>query len=194
MRVWWTALAVGLVLAGCGTSAQAKRHANPATAAAAPSAAEWTVNCTYDSKSQQCAMVTDVLAPDGHQIDARLELGRLGGTDTLFVTVPFNVLLDAGMALAVDQQKPVVFEYDLCNGNGCVVRAAFTDDVARLFEGGTKHYILVAGLDGRVARLEISMTGFEQAYRRYRETNAAGSEKTDTAPDGTKSLLAPYSR
>jgi invasion protein IalB len=193
MRVWQMVLAAGLALAASGISAEAKHRANPPTPKpAAPIATGWKVNCSYDSQNQECAMVEDIPDENGRQIDARLQLGRIDGVDTLFITVPFDVLLDAGTALSVDNQKPMVFAFDLCTEAGCVARVRFTDDLAKFFENGTKHRVLVAGLDGKAASIDFSADGFAQAYRRYRETNAAGSEKPVAPPADTKSLLAPY--
>jgi invasion protein IalB len=191
MRGWWTVVA-GLAFAASGAWAAVPDGTKTMPQKAeTPVPWEWTARCVFASKAQRCAMQEDIPSADGKTLLARLEVWRIGGVDTLFVTVPYNVLLDAGVAIGIEGQKPIVFAFDYCNELGCVAHPPVTDDVAKVL-GSSRPDILVAGLDGEAAKLPFAGTGFAQAWRRYHENEPADGTDMHKPPADTGRLLNPY--
>jgi invasion protein IalB len=125
---------------------------------------DWRLACPPASQQDgTCEMQQDVLDAKSHTELARLSIFRLKDDNTLIITVPFNVLLEPGLALGFGNDKPLVYPYETCNGVGCIVRVKF-DDALRASIGKTAQArVLFAGLDGKPVGLPFSVKGFNEA-------------------------------
>ena len=126
---------------------------------------DWRLACPPTSQPEAtCEMQQDVLDAKTHNELARLSIFQLKGDNMLIITVPFNVLLEPGLALGFGNDKPTVYQYETCNGVGCFARIKL-DNTLRTLLGSTttQARVLFAGLDGKPVGLPFSSKGFSEA-------------------------------
>ncbi|HXC55427.1 MAG TPA: invasion associated locus B family protein [Rhizomicrobium sp.] len=134
---------------------------------------DWRLACPkLSDKDATCELQQDVLDAKSHTELARLSIFRLKDASTMIVTVPYNVLLDPGIGLALGKDKPRVYPFETCNGVGCVVRIPYDDDLAKAIAATSDARILFAGLDGKPVGLPFSLKGFVDASKAF-ESNEA---------------------
>jgi invasion protein IalB len=131
---------------------------------------DWRLTCPKASeKDLSCGMQLDVTDPKSQSAIARLEIFHAKGTNTntMIVTVPFNVLLEPGIGIVLNKDKPKIYPYEVCNQVGCVVRVPFDDALANGMLNAKTAILLVAGLDGKAAGLPFSLKGFAAAHQAF---------------------------
>ena len=134
---------------------------------------DWRVACPQSTdKDATCEVQQDVLDDKSHTELARMTIFRLKDANTLVVTVPFNVLLDPGIALGLGNDKPLVYPFETCNGVGCVVRIPFDETLAKSIAAAPQARILFAGLDGKPVGLPFSLKGFAEANNAFNSAEA----------------------
>ncbi|MEJ1968165.1 MAG: invasion associated locus B family protein [Rhizomicrobium sp.] len=167
-------LLVGLVVGWFGH----KALTSPPDLATVAIYQDWRLACPQLSdKDSSCEIQQDVLDSKSHTELARLSVFRAkDASNTLLVTVPFNVLLDPGIGLGIGTDKPKVYPFETCNGVGCVVRIAFTDDLVKSLktaaDGNVPARILFAGLDGKPVGLPFSLKGYSDVIAAYNDNEA----------------------
>ena len=134
---------------------------------------DWRLACPPQSqKDGSCEIQQDVLDSKTHTELARLSIFRLNGANSLLVTVPFNVLLEPGIGLGFDTDKPLVYEYETCNGVGCIVRIKLDDALRATIGKSTQARVLFAGLDAKPVGLPFSVKGFNEAAAAFDSAEA----------------------
>ena len=131
---------------------------------------DWRLACppTSQAGDATCELQQDVLDAKTHNELARLSIFKLKGDTTLIVTVPFNVLLEPGLALGFGNDKPMVYPYETCNGVGCIARIKLDDTLkTSLSATKTQARVLFAGLDGKPVGLPFSSKGFAEASEAF---------------------------
>jgi invasion protein IalB len=145
---------------------------------------DWRVSCPATTQTgTSCALSQDVQLTGTMTALYRLTITREGGTDILAITVPYNVLLDAGIAIDFgDGDRPVLVGFDTCEGGGCIAKTAFTESLAEDFAKARAPSVLFARLNAKPVSAPFSLKGFDRAldaYRRFeRLHDAAGSNHT----------------
>lgn len=125
---------------------------------------DWRLACPPSSEKEgSCEMQQDVLDSKTHSELARLSIFSLKGDRTMIITVPYNVLLEPGLALSFGTAKPLVYQYETCNGVGCVARVKVDDALLASLGGTSPGRVLFAGLDGKPVGLPFSSKGFNDA-------------------------------
>lgn len=122
---------------------------------------DWRLACpnTIDDKAS-CELREDVLDEKSRTELAQLVMFRLKGENQLYITVPFNVLLEPGIAIAFGKDKPKLYPFATCNNVGCVVRIKMDEALMNGLRGTQEARILFAGLDGKPVGLPFSLKGF----------------------------------
>jgi invasion protein IalB len=134
---------------------------------------DWRVACPEMSKQDgTCEIQQDVLDSKTRSQLARLAIFKLNGANTLIVTVPFNVLLDPGIGLGLGNDKPRLYQFETCNGVGCLVRIPLDDNLAKAIGAAPQARILLAGLDGKPVGLPFSLKGYQDAMDAYSNAEA----------------------
>lgn len=129
---------------------------------------DWRVACPQSTlKDATCEIQQDVLDAKSHSELARIAIFKLKDANTLLVTVPYNVLLDPGIGLGLGNDKPRIYQFETCNGVGCVVKIAFDDGLAKAIGAAPQARILFAGLDGKPVGLPFSLKGYKEALAAY---------------------------
>jgi invasion protein IalB len=134
---------------------------------------DWRLACPPTSQSDgSCEMQQDVLDAKTHSELARLSIFRLKDDNQLIITVPYNVLLEPGLGLGLGNDKPMVYQYETCNGVGCIVRVKFDDSLRDSLAKTTQARVLFAGLDGKPVGLPFSIKGFTDASAAFDSAEA----------------------
>ncbi|MEI9995675.1 MAG: invasion associated locus B family protein [Rhizomicrobium sp.] len=162
-RRMMAAAAIAMMAAPAGAKPTA---ANPDDVPTTRQYFDWSVSCPAMADTlASCAMQQEIRSTANGQPIARLLLYR----HMLYVTLPFNVLLEPGIAFDFGGPKaqPSVFPFALCGDQGCLARIAFDDGLAASFKAATATRLLFAGLDGKPIYLPVSTQGFESALGAY---------------------------
>lgn len=135
---------------------------------------DWRIACPPAStKDQDCRMIEQVMDSRTNQSVLQMAMGTEKGKTVLDVSVPLGVLLTAGVGLSFDDQKePTVFQFRTCTQTGCIGHLEVDDKVKANFGTAKEGKVLVAGMDGKVVAIPVSLKGYPQAARAYRGAEA----------------------
>jgi invasion protein IalB len=145
----------------------------PAFAQQTPAAAdvpapEWIKVCGKDEKNnaEVCTMNSYALAEAGNVVaDVRVVEIRKGKEPVRRVfeaIVPVGFLIQPGVNLVVDKNKPLPGRYKLCYPNGCLVEAQITDELLANVKKGTDLVLFAANPNGQWVGAKISLSGFSK--------------------------------
>lgn len=127
----------------------------------------WTKVCQdkKDGEGVTCLVTQELRNPNTAGVLASITIRLPEGKDpTLFVTIPPGVLLQPGLRMQVDENKPVVGQFSICYPVTCV---AVFDDVASLiksFKKGNDVVLLVMSPDGKPGGFQLTLSGFTKAF------------------------------
>ena len=136
---------------------------------------DWRIACPATTdKEPTCEIQQDVLDSKSHSELARFSIYKVKGVSTMVITLPYNILLEPGIGLALgnDKDKPLIYPFEVCNGVGCVVRIPFTDDLAKKIGSAPSPRILFAGLDQKPVGLAFSLKGYKDVIAVFNNTEA----------------------
>lgn len=137
---------------------------------------DWRLACPKSTdKDAACNIQQDVLDAKTHSEIAQISISRTKtGTNEMLVVLPFNVLLEPGIGLAFNAtDKPLLYQYEVCEGIGCLVRIPLTDALTqKLLAAKESPRILFAGVDAKPVGLPFSLSGFKTAYTAYSRAEA----------------------
>jgi invasion protein IalB len=134
---------------------------------------DWRLACPPSGqKEASCEMQQDVLDAKTHSELARLSIFQMNGDSMLLITVPYNVLLEPGLGLGFGKDKPLVYQYETCNGVGCIVRIKLDDSLRASLANTTEARVLFAGLDGKPVGLPFSIKGYGDASAAFGSAEA----------------------
>ncbi|WP_176085843.1 invasion associated locus B family protein [Martelella sp. HB161492] len=153
-------------LAATGASAQ-EQQAAPAPAAAqggAP-ARGWFKTCNPAGDVNVC-VVQNIARADNGQILTAVGLITATGAQNqriLEVTVPTFRAIPAGIAMQIDNNKPVTLPYAICTSDKCVAHAQLTDDLVNALKKGGKVTFTSVNFRGQPNPVEVTLSGFTAA-------------------------------
>ena len=136
---------------------------------------DWRIACPISTdKDATCEVQQDVLDSKSHTELARIAIFHLKGASKMVVTVPFNVLLEPGIGLALgaDKDKPRLYQFETCTDVGCVVNIDFDAGLEKAIAAAPNARILFAGLDGKPVGLPFSIKGYKDVMAVYNNTEA----------------------
>ncbi|QRY64871.1 invasion associated locus B family protein (plasmid) [Ensifer sp. PDNC004] len=130
---------------------------------------DWSVACRIIDNTRQCAASQQQMQQSGQRVLAiEVRDGKAGALEATLV-LPFGLLLDAGITLAVDEEKPgEALRFSTCIPAGCLVPATF--DAAMLERLRTGKVLKLGGTsaDGQMTPLSVSLNGFAAASDRLK--------------------------
>ncbi len=135
---------------------------------------DWRISCLKPSdKDGGCELSLDIQDEKKTTVLARLQIFKAKKEGQMMImTVPYDLALEPGVALAFGNDKPRAYPYEFCGNGGCIVRAKFDDDVAKAMQKATQARILVAQLNGKIAALPFSLKGYAAAHNAYMSDDA----------------------
>lgn len=123
---------------------------------------DWHLICPAPSAKGNCILASTV-APNGQQI-ANIELGKAKNGLEMVVTAPFDVLLQAGMGLAIGKDKIRVYPYETCNTVGCIATVQVDDQLLASMRSAKDAKILIMAPNNKPVAVPFSMNGFTAAH------------------------------
>ena len=171
MRTWLIRVAVGLGIFIVGALAGWLIHgyfAQGDDVATIGLYQDWRLACPPGSERKiSCDINQDIVDSKTHSQIAQLLMGNRNDKTILAITVPFNVLLDAGIGLQFGKDAVRVYPYETCNSVGCLAVVNVDDKLTAGLTGSKPARILLAGPDGKAVGLPFSLKGFPQAMNAY---------------------------
>lgn len=82
---------------------------------------------------------------------------------TVMIMVPLGRLLKAGLAIKVDDNKPMQVPYSYCTALGCVAETKATPEILESFKKGTDLAIGTVDVTGKRIAFKVPLNGFTRA-------------------------------
>ena len=195
-----TALALtGYPLAG---SAQTTKKAPATTAAPAASGPqrpvvtmnklfkEWRMICERPQKAKQdqCYAVQNLVIKKTNQRLLNIAIGRLSSNDKIaaIVTFPLGISLPPGVAIKIDENKPIRFAIERCHAGGCVGAMAIDDKTLKSLKSGKQAKVSFRDPTRREIVVPVSLNGFTAAFKALPEPKAAPKRKAPLKKKATQ--------
>lgn len=192
MRDLTKLFALTLVLASPALAEDAKPAETPAAPAAEAPAADanaigasytasthddWTVKCIRTAEGKDPCEIYQVLkTAEGNPLAdisiTSLPAGQEGAAGITVMT-PLETLLTAGVAIQIDDKKPVIYPFTFCAQPGCFARIGITQAELDGFSKGNAGKISVVPVAKPDARVEasLSLKGFTAAFDAAKAAN-----------------------
>ena len=163
------ALVVGLLL---GWMVRGVATYNSAATVVTPYS-DWRTACPpATEKDASCEVMQDIVDGKTKSEVARVAMLKEKGKLEFGVTMPFDVLLEPGIGIAVGTNPVQVFPYRTCNTVGCLAIVPIDDKLAGQLKGAKDARLLLAGLDGKPVALPLSLKGYDDANRAFQSAQA----------------------
>ncbi|MDZ5645998.1 invasion associated locus B family protein [Nitrospirillum sp. BR 11828] len=169
-------VAAGTVMAHMGAAGAATEpvKAPPASAAKGPEVKQapgplWSKNCAKtDAGAEICYVEQFAIVTPQNVMMLHVQIGYLGpeGKPRLILTTPLGVLLQPGITLTVDQDKPLALPFDACQQGGCVAAADLEDGkVLDHFTGGKVLAVRYINGDKAAMDIPVQLNGLAAALK-----------------------------
>lgn len=137
----------------------------PAPAAEQPD--EWTKYCSTDPEAKKnICLVQMNLVAEGGQFLASVQLRETEGEarKRLIAAVPPGMLLQPGLQIQVDKNKPVPLLYSVCFPNACYAEAEVDDAFVNAMKKGEKLMLTTLNQQGKPRPFPFTLIGFTATY------------------------------
>jgi invasion protein IalB len=130
--------------------------------------APWTKICSTDpsTKKNVCAVRLEVVDSTGQQLlaSATVQTKQDDPKMLLIISVPPGMLLQPGVQVVVDTNKPMPMAYSVCVPNACYADMDFTAENLKALRAGKQFTIAAINEAGQQVSMPISLTGFAKVY------------------------------
>jgi invasion protein IalB len=134
---------------------------------------DWRTACpAATAKDQHCEVVQDIVDGQSHNEIARVAFGVDASKKVMGITLPLGVALQPGIGLIFGTDPAKVFPYRTCNAQGCMAEVPLDDKIQASLNAGKDGRILFMGLDNKPAAVPLSLKGYADAQRVYRNNEA----------------------
>lgn len=80
----------------------------------------------------------------------------------LFI-LPTGILLQEGVKMRIDENKPLEFQVRYCVPNGCMAYVSMNDQILDMMSKGTNAVVEVSQLDGKKIAIPMPLKGFKKS-------------------------------
>lgn len=130
---------------------------------------DWMVKCEgAEGAAERCIAFQNIVVIESRQQLLVLAAGYLGpeGEPWIILTVPLGVLLQAGVAMKVDEGQRFDAKFKICTAKGCEAGLPLDDDALWLMKAGLVARIaFLDGITGRQITVPVSLKGFSAAFQ-----------------------------
>jgi invasion protein IalB len=124
----------------------------------------WRLACPASSqKDKPCTISNDLVDSKTQRHVAQLAIVPTKSGTVLAVTAPFDVLLTAGVGVALGADKPRTYPYQTCTEAGCIAEIPMDDALRTAMLRGGQGKLLFGSLDGKTVAVVFSLHGFKRA-------------------------------
>ena len=135
----------------------------------------WRVACPSAKQTNlNCEVIQDVLDSQSHSEIVRIAVGKLpDGKAAIDMTLPLGVALQPGIGLVLGTDPVRTGKYRTCTEQGCVVDMPIDAKIQAALDTGKDGKLIFEGAaDNKPIAIPISLTGFRDAQRAYRNDEA----------------------
>ncbi|MEE3627750.1 invasion associated locus B family protein [Nitrospirillum sp. BR 11752] len=129
----------------------------------------WSKSCAKtDAGADICYVEQFAIVTPQNVMMLHVQIGYLGpeGKPRLILTTPLGVLLQPGITLTVDQDKPLALPFDACQQGGCVAAADLEDGkVLDHFTGGKVLAVRYINGDKAAMDIPVQLNGLAAALK-----------------------------
>ncbi|TWB29965.1 invasion associated locus B family protein [Nitrospirillum viridazoti] len=129
----------------------------------------WSKSCAKtDAGAEICYVEQFAIATPQNVMMLHVRVGYLGpdGKPRLILATPLGVLLQPGITLVVDQDKPLSLPFDACQQGGCVAAADLEDGkVLDHFTGGKVLAVRYINGDKAAVDIPVQLSGLAAALK-----------------------------
>jgi invasion protein IalB len=124
----------------------------------------WRVACpAATAKNRLCGLTQDVVDGKSRAHVATLDLVHGPAGALLVITVPYNVLIQSGLGLALGSGKPRMYPFTTCNNVGCVARLGVDNSMRAAFRQEPQAKLLFVNRNRQTVQVNFVMRGFRRA-------------------------------
>jgi invasion protein IalB len=124
----------------------------------------WRLACpAATAKSRACALTQDVVDAKSGAHVATLNLVHGPKGAVMVITVPYNVLIQPGLSLALGGDKARPYPYTTCNNVGCVAQLGVDDTMRAAFRQEPQAKLLFVNRNRQTVQINFIMRGFRRA-------------------------------
>lgn len=129
---------------------------------------DWRVTCQVSESTKRCALSQQQAQQNGERMLAIELVPGSNNTMTGTLVLPFGLLLDAGVALQVDEQVALAsIQFHTCIPAGCVVLLTLNAATTTALRNGETLNVAVKAADSQQEiQLKISLSGLPAALDR----------------------------
>lgn len=137
----------------------------------------WGKRCQKDPKTgkedkNQCEAYQKIQVKDADTRIAEMAIGFPTGSDGKkskvargVVVLPLGILLESGVLMQVDEQKPAVFKLRFCTQGGCVGYVNLNPELLDTMKNGNQLLFQFKTSQGRDVKIIMSLKGFTKAIK-----------------------------
>lgn len=166
--------------------APAAKPAPAAAANAAPPASPWVKECGQDPQSKKKLCITSQeLRAETNQFIASLQIRQLEGEPKMALTavVLTGQLIQPGLRVQVDQNKPAELKYVVCEPSVCYAQAEIDAAFISAMKKGGKITAISLNPQGKPMVFPFSLAGFTKVVDGAGLDRAAGKARRDALQD-----------
>lgn len=126
---------------------------------------------SYNEEHKKCVLSQTLSETKTNQKVAGIAFGNLGpkGESLVIFNTPLGILVDAGAAYKIDENKQISMRIQNCTPEGCHATIPLTEELKRqLLEGKTLRLGFMAPNNQSIS-LDFSLNGFKKGYEAYNE-------------------------
>ncbi|MGH2340125.1 invasion associated locus B family protein [Segnochrobactraceae bacterium EtOH-i3] len=141
--------------------------AGPAAAQQANSDSPWIKICNTDAQSKKTiCLVTQELRTDNGQFLASIAVREVSGDKnrSMLIAVPPGMLLQPGLRVTVDKNKPDTAKYTVCFPNACYADMPAPDALIASLKKGNQLGLTVINQQAKPVSFNLSLKGFGKVY------------------------------
>ncbi len=83
----------------------------------------------------------------------------------ILVVVPPGVAVRPGLQITIDDKKPIILKYVICQPKGCTAEGEASDELISQLKAGKNMIVAVIDVTGKINNLRVPLDGFSIAYK-----------------------------
>ncbi len=86
-------------------------------------------------------------------------------TEHILVVVPPGVAVRPGLQITIDDQKPIILKYVICQPKGCTAEGEASAELVAQLKAGKNMIVAVIDVTGKINNLRVPLDGFSIAHK-----------------------------
>ncbi len=125
----------------------------------------WFKVCSKQEDNDICNTQNIVTADSGQLLTAvnLIEIKGKINRKIFQVSVPTGRLIQAGVGMQIDTNKPQKVEYGICFPDRCIAEVVLSDDLLKALQKGSKMTLTSVNFQNKPNPINVSLSGFSQA-------------------------------